>query len=116
LPEPYAAVHLLTQRLFAELEVVSLLAEGASREDIAMALHNAVADRVICLARKVKLIEDVTLTGGVINNIGIEHSLKTKLATSVNLSEEPQIIGALGAAFIAVDNFNKHLPSITIPQ
>jgi len=96
--------------VFAESEVVSLIAEGRSREDIAMALHNAVADRVISLARKIKLIEGVTLTGGVINNIGIVHSIKTKLATSVNLSEQPQIIGALGAAVIAVDNYNKQLP------
>lgn len=96
--------------VFAESEVVSLLAEGVPREDIAMALHNAVADRVISLARKVKLIETITLTGGVINNVGIVHSLKIKLATNVNLSEQPQIIGAIGAAVIAADNFKKQLP------
>lgn len=93
--------------VFAESEVVSLLADGSTREDIAMGLHNSVADRVISLARKVKLFESITLTGGVINNVGIVHCIKSKLATNVNLSEQPQIIGALGAAVIAADNFKK---------
>ena len=52
--------------VFAESEVVSLLAENEATEDIAMALHNAVADRVLSLAHKVKLSNALTLTGGVI--------------------------------------------------
>lgn len=96
--------------VFAESEVVSLLAEGRAPEDIAMGLHNSVADRIISLARKVKLIESITLTGGVINNVGIVHALKSKLATNVNLSEQPQIIGALGAAIIAANNYKKQSP------
>ena len=87
-----------------------MFAEGRAPEDIAMGLHNSVADRIISLARKVKLIESITLTGGVINNVGIVHALKSKLATNVNLSEQPQIIGALGAAIIAVNNYKKQSP------
>ncbi len=88
--------------VFAESEVVSLLAEDEAREDIARALHNAVADRVLSLAHKVKLANALTLTGGVIKNIGVIEAIKSKLPNvAVNIPEEPQIIGALGAALIA---------------
>lgn len=87
--------------VFAESEVVSLIAESCSREDIAMGLHNSVADRVIGLANKVKILEGITLSGGVINNIGVVHAIKTRLGISVNIPENPQIIGAMGAALFA---------------
>jgi len=87
--------------VFAESEVVSLIAEGAAREDIANGLHNAVVNRVLGLAHKLKIRETITLTGGVINNIGIVHAIKNKLGLSVNIPDEPQIIGALGAALMA---------------
>ena len=87
--------------VFAESEVVSLIAEGCLREDIAMGLHNAIADRVIGLANRVKIIEAVTLSGGVINNVGVVHAIKSRLGISINISENPQIIGSLGAALFA---------------
>jgi len=91
--------------VFAESEVVSLLAEGQAREDIAKALHNAIADRVLSLANKVRLADAVTLTGGVAKNIGVVDALKSKLPDmSINIPEESQIIGALGAALIALDS------------
>lgn len=94
--------------VFAESEVVSLLAAGETREDIAKALHNAIADRVLSLAYKVRLANAVTLSGGVAKNIGVLEALKSKLPNiTVHIPEEPQIIGALGAALIAASNFRK---------
>lgn len=90
--------------VFAESEVVSLLAENEEREDIIKALHNAIADRVLSLAHKVKLTTAVTLTGGVAKNIGVVEVIKSKLSKMiVHIPEEPQIVGALGAALIAHD-------------
>ncbi len=90
--------------VFAESEVVSLLAEGQTREDVAKALHDAIADRVLSLANKVRLANAVTLTGGVAKNIGVVEAIKSKLPNmAVNIPEESQIIGALGAALIALD-------------
>lgn len=90
--------------VFAESEVVSLLAEEEKREDIAKALHNAVVDRVLSLAHKVRVKDAVTLTGGVAKNAGVTASLKFKLPNvTLHIPEEPQIIGALGAALIAYD-------------
>lgn len=88
--------------VFAESEVVSLLAENEAREDIARALHNAVADRVLSLAHKVKLANVLTLTGGVIKNIGVIEAIKAKLPNiTIHIPDDPQIAGALGAAIIA---------------
>lgn len=88
--------------VFAESEVVSLLAENEAREDIARALHNAVADRVLSLAHKVKLANALTLTGGVIKNIGVIEAIKSKLPNiTIHIPDDPQITGALGAAIIA---------------
>lgn len=90
--------------VFAESEVVSFLAESQAREDIARALHDAIADRVLSLANKVRLEGAVTLTGGVAKNIGVVQALKSKLpGRAINIPEEPQIIGALGAALIALE-------------
>ena len=99
--------------VFAESEVVSLIAEGSLREDIAMGLHNAIADRVIGLANRVKILEAITLSGGVINNIGVVHAIKSRLGISVNIPENPQIIGSLGAALFAKEMvFNKKIKSV----
>lgn len=88
--------------VFAESEVVSLLSENELREDIARALHNAVADRVLSLAHKVRLSNALTLTGGVIKNIGVIEAIKSKLPNfTIHIPNDPQIIGALGAAIIA---------------
>lgn len=88
--------------VFAESEVVSLLAEDEAREDIARALHSAVADRVLSLAYKVKLANALTLTGGVIKNIGVIEAIKSKLPNfTIHIPDDPQITGALGAAIIA---------------
>lgn len=92
--------------VFAESEVVSLLAENETIEDIAQALHNAIADRVLSLAYKLRLTNAVTLSGGVAKNIGVIEAIKSKLPNiTVNVPKEPQIIGALGAALIALDQY-----------
>lgn len=93
--------------VFAESEVVSLLSENETREDIARALHYAIADRVLSLAYKVKLANALTLTGGVIKNIGVIEAIKSKLPNlTVHIPDDPQITGALGAAIIAVEISN----------
>ena len=87
--------------VFTESEVVSKIAEGCTREDIAAAIHRAIVDRIITMAQKVGVNEEVTLTGGVAKNIGVISAIKSKLSKEVNVPEDPQIIGALGAAILA---------------
>lgn len=87
--------------VFTESEVVSRIAEGHSREDIAAAIHRAIVDRIITMAHKVGINEEVTLTGGVAKNIGLISAMKNKILKDINVPSEPQIIGALGAAILA---------------
>jgi predicted CoA-substrate-specific enzyme activase len=88
--------------VFAESEVITLLNEGASIEDIAAGINEAIAARLSSLVRKVGLEEEVSVSGGCAKNAGLMKALQKRLGVEVKpLSMDPQIIGALGAAIIA---------------
>jgi len=90
--------------VFAESEVVTLINEGIELTDIVAGLHNSVASRLNSMVGKVGLVEDVALTGGCAKNAGLVKALEKKLKISVRgLPEDPQIVGAIGAALVAVD-------------
>jgi benzoyl-CoA reductase/2-hydroxyglutaryl-CoA dehydratase subunit BcrC/BadD/HgdB len=67
-------------------------------------LHISIAKRVSGQAKRVGLEESVVMTGGVAKNIGVVRELEKKLLCTIKIAEEPQIIGALGAALIALEN------------
>ena len=87
--------------VFAESEVVSLIADNQPQEVIIRGLHDAIADRVLSMVRRVGVEEKVTLTGGVAKNEGVVLALEERLGVKVFVPPEPQIIGALGAALLA---------------
>jgi predicted CoA-substrate-specific enzyme activase len=88
--------------VFAETEVVSLIASRASPAEIAAGIHVAVAKRVFTLARRVGVRPKVTLSGGCAKNPSLVKELATVLrAEIVPLSVDPQLTGALGAAILA---------------
>ncbi|MBN2324728.1 MAG: 2-hydroxyglutaryl-CoA dehydratase [Spirochaetes bacterium] len=89
--------------VFAESEVVSLIAEGCPKESIISGLMDAVAARVCGMAHRVGLERKVMLTGGVAKNKGVVNAMKKKIKMDIEVSGDPQIVGALGAAFIARD-------------
>ncbi len=90
-----------TCTVFAESEVVGLIAKGLPKEDIIAGIHEAMASRIYSLAMNIGVEDDVVMTGGVAKNIGFVKALEEKLGRSVIIPEEPQIVGALGAALIA---------------
>jgi predicted CoA-substrate-specific enzyme activase len=90
--------------VFAESEVISLVAKGVPISDIIKGIHDAVAERSIILLRKLNIAEPITMSGGVANNMGLVSSLEEKLETKIRIPEHPQIIGALGAAILAQKN------------
>jgi len=92
-----------TCTVFAESEVVSLIAENQPKEVIIRGLHDAIADRILGLVHRVGVEEDVTLTGGVAKNEGVAQALEERLGVKLFIPPEPQIIGALGAALLARD-------------
>ena len=90
--------------VFAESEVVSLLAAEHSRESIIRGIHDAIALRTSGMLRRIGLEEPLAMSGGVAKNAGVVRSLEEQLGCRIFVPEEPQIVGALGAALIALDN------------
>ncbi|PKM73218.1 MAG: 2-hydroxyglutaryl-CoA dehydratase [Firmicutes bacterium HGW-Firmicutes-16] len=89
--------------VFAESEVISQLAAGKKREDIAAGIHMSVANRVAGLARRVGIEPDVVLTGGVAQNLGVIRAMSEILEMNILPAPMPQLTGALGAAIFAYD-------------
>ena len=87
--------------VFAESEVVSRVAEGASKMDIVAGIHQAIASRIYAMTVRVPFKEKVIMTGGVARNVGVVRALEKRLETSLVVPEMPQHMGALGAAIIA---------------
>jgi len=96
-----------TCTVFAESEMVSLRAEGRNREDIIAGIHKALARRVAIMGAPVGFKKEVVFTGGVAKNVGIKKALEDELGLEILIPEEPQIVGALGAALLAQGELDK---------
>ncbi len=92
-----------TCTVFAESEVITLVAEGVDREEIVAGLCRSIARRVGAMARRVGVEPPVAFAGGVAKNIGVVRALQEVLDEQLIVPEEPQIVGALGAALLARD-------------
>jgi len=92
-----------TCTVFAESEVITLVAEGVDRAEIVAGLCMAIARRVGAMARRVGVEPPVAFAGGVAKNAGVARALEKVVGESFLIPEEPQIVGALGAALIARD-------------
>jgi (R)-2-hydroxyacyl-CoA dehydratese activating ATPase len=86
--------------VFAETEIIGLLAEGVAPPDIAAGVQNAIASRVAALAGRI-VAEPVCFTGGVALQEGMVRALEAALACPVQVCASPQYTGALGAAILA---------------
>jgi len=87
--------------VFGESEVVSLIHQKTPKPDIARAVHDAIAGRISSVARIVGLEKDVVMIGGVAKNLGFVESLKRDLGMEVKVPDDPDFVGALGAATAA---------------
>jgi (R)-2-hydroxyacyl-CoA dehydratese activating ATPase len=91
-----------TCAVFAESEVISLLAAGQVKDDIAAGLHQAIAQRVGNLAKRMGVIPEIAFVGGVAKNAGVQKALEDFLEIKfVPSAHDPQFNGALGAAVLA---------------
>ncbi len=95
-----------TCTVFAESEVITLRARGATRQDLVAGIHQAIARRIILMAADWNF-DRVVFTGGVAKNPGVKRALEEQLGQKIVVPEEPQLTGALGAALIA----NAELPA-----
>lgn len=87
--------------VFAESEVVSLVARGADSRRVALGLHRAIVDRVAGMVRRVGVRERFVFAGGVALNPCLRQLFAETLGVAVHVPDNPQIIGALGAALHA---------------
>jgi predicted CoA-substrate-specific enzyme activase len=87
--------------VFTESEVVSRIADGETKEDIAAGVNRALAAKVQSLVERLGYEPDCALVGGGAKNVGLVSSIKGILGFNITIPEEPQIVAALGAALIA---------------
>lgn len=92
--------------VFAESEVVSLIADGIETNEIVNGLNRSIASRTVSLVKRVapKLSsEKVAMSGGVAKNSGVVRALSQMMGKEIFIPDQPDTIGALGAALIALE-------------
>ncbi len=89
--------------VFAESEIVGLLAAGAGKEAIAAGILASIAQRIQGLAGRVSVLGEITFTGGTARNPEICEVVAAHLGVPLHIPANPQLVGALGAALIGWD-------------
>lgn len=97
-----------TCTVFAESEVISQLAAGSKRPDVAAGIHQSVARRVAGLVGRVGITPSVVITGGVALNGGVVKAMEKELKVPIVVSPRSQLTGALGAALIAFETLTSN--------
>lgn len=87
--------------VFAQSEVISLVARKFDRRDILAGMHLSMAKRIIKMMKRSEKGGDILMTGGGALNVGIHKAFEEELMKSVYVAAYPQFNGAIGAALIA---------------
>lgn len=94
--------------VFAESEVITLIAENNELKDIAYGVCSSIASKSYSLLKRVGINDAVMMSGGVARNKGVVKALEKKLGKEIYIPENPELVGAIGAAAFALDRiFNK---------
>ena len=95
-----------TCTVFAESEIISLLANGHGKGEIIAGIHYSISKRIVRLAERIGIDDTVFFDGGAAMNKGLVSALNSELMREVVVPEIPQITTALGAALVAKEAFN----------
>jgi len=88
--------------VFAESEVISLVAKNHPKEEIIRGLHRSIVNRVWSMLSTIGVQGSVTMSAGVAKNKGVVSLMEEKLGRAIHdVHTEPQIVGALGAALLS---------------
>jgi predicted CoA-substrate-specific enzyme activase len=90
-----------TCTVFAESEIISLLANGHGQPEIIAGIHYSIARRVARLAKRIGVEETVFFDGGPALNRGLVEALENELMQPLYIPELPQVTTAYGAALLA---------------
>ncbi|MCF8061646.1 MAG: acyl-CoA dehydratase activase [Deltaproteobacteria bacterium] len=94
--------------VFAESEVVGLIHAGAEKKDISRAIHDAMADRIATMIRRVGVNRDLVMIGGVARNPAVVEALKRELRLeTIHVPDDPEYTAAVGAAVVAAGEMGK---------
>lgn len=86
--------------VFAESEIVSLLAQDVSKESVASGILQSIANRSASMLSRIDVVDEIAFTGGVAKSKVLVNMLEGIMNKKIYISEDSQIIGALGAAVI----------------
>jgi (R)-2-hydroxyacyl-CoA dehydratese activating ATPase len=90
--------------VFAETEATSLMARGNDPRDIARALHLSVVKRSLSMLNRVSTNGPLVFSGGVAKNRCVVELVKEQTGSNLLIPDEPDMVGALGAALYGVQN------------
>lgn len=89
--------------VFAESEVISLIADNHSDNDIVHGLNKSIAAKTASMVSRAKGAPPFMMTGGVARNKGVVRELEARLGSSLFITDNPDLCGALGAALFALE-------------
>ena len=91
-----------TCAVFAETEIIGLRARGEKVEELLGGVNKALAYRLAIMGQSVGFRDKIIFTGGVAYNRGVRKALEERLKKDILVPPNPQIMGALGAAVLAL--------------
>ncbi|MCD8028537.1 MAG: acyl-CoA dehydratase activase [Erysipelotrichaceae bacterium] len=93
--------------VFAESEVISLIAQNYEKSDIAHGLHYSIASKAVGLMKRVGINGVCMMSGGVAHNIGVVKAVEDQIGNELYICDEPEIVGAVGAALFGFEELLK---------
>jgi predicted CoA-substrate-specific enzyme activase len=93
--------------VLAESEIINHVSNGQTVENILYGVHQSLASRAMGLLKRVGLEDEITFVGGVARQKGMVKALEEALKKKVNVSDEPEMVGAIGAALLALKRLEK---------
>jgi len=93
--------------VLAESEVINLVTTGYPIEDILMGAQLSISDRIVAMLRQVATDGEITLTGGITKNAGMVKALEQKIGKHLNVCEDSEYAGAIGACLLVQRRLKK---------
>ncbi len=95
-----------TCAVFAESEIIGLLGNEHSVEDIVCGVHYSIAKRIVKLVKRVGIKEGIYFDGGPALNTGLVNAIENELGKEIFIPKFPQVTTSYGAAIIGIDSYN----------
>jgi activator of 2-hydroxyglutaryl-CoA dehydratase len=92
--------------VFAESEIIGLLGNNHTVEDIVCGVHYSIAKRIVKLVKRVGIKKGIYFDGGPAMNEGLVNAIENEIGERIFIPQYPQITTSFGAAIIGVDSYN----------